>query len=75
MKLDAEIKITASTCALIPVGSVFTIPVDENYVENYDELINTIISELYYRNGRDAAIYGTQFDILNEDDLMADLFG
>lgn len=74
MKIDAEIKITNTpNPELIENGKRLDIPVDIDYINDFDDIINDVEIELYNKYGT-TFIYNINFDIENAADICDEYF-
>ena len=74
MKLDAAIKITKSTNEeILATGTVLEIPVDKDYVEDYDDVIAEVENRIYCDYGL-SFWHQENFKILNETDICNEIF-
>lgn len=74
MKIDAEIKITDTPdTKLLENGSKLAIPVDTDYNDDFDDIVNDIEIELYNKYGV-IFIRNVNFTIENETDICDELF-
>lgn len=74
MKIDAEIKITNTpNPELLENGKRLDIPVDIDYINDFDDIINDVEIELYNKYGT-TFIYNINFDIENAADICDEYF-
>lgn len=69
MKFDAEIKIIdIADNDMLKVGDTLTIPIDQDYVEDYDDVIQQA-EEYFYTNYGMSLWFNEHFEIMNEMDI------
>lgn len=79
MKIDAEIKfLITDTTINITTGQTVCIPVDADYVEDFDDVINDVESQLYEKYGTNLRISlqacdGCDFIITNAAEICEEL--
>lgn len=74
MKIDVEIKITNTpNSELLENGMRLNIPVDIDYINDFDDIINDVEIELYNKYGT-TFVYNINFDIENAVDICDEYF-
>lgn len=73
MKIDAEIKFNEPIPSLdISENEIVRIPVDLDYVEDYDDVIGSVENEIYERYGV-SKYFNADFIIVNEVEINDEL--
>lgn len=73
MKVDAEVKVIADNpIGELKPGDIVTVPIDMDYVSDYDDVIQSIEAELYKRHGAVTCV-GVGVKVLNADELLSEL--
>ena len=72
MKIDAEIKFLTD-CKNFKAGEIITIPVDADYINDCDDIIQNIEEEMWTTKGVNVH-NEIEFTILNYSDLCAEFF-
>lgn len=73
MKIDAEIRIIeVADNDMLHVDTELTIPVDLDYVDDFDDVIQQAESRLYEKYGM-SLWYNVNFKILNETEICDEL--
>ena len=74
MKIDAEVKIVKSTNEeTLKTGSVIEVTIDMDYIDDYDEVINSIENQIYDDYGI-SLWHREHFIVLNETEICDEIF-
>lgn len=75
MKIDAYVKITLANSIDIPQnGLECTVPIDEDYISDFDDVIQAVDDELFEKFN-EPLHYMVNYEITNAMDICSDLLG
>ena len=72
MKIDAKVTLKKDITGIVAAGKTINVPVDMDYIEDYDDVVQAVESELYERYGV-SMFNGVDFVIENASDICEDL--
>ena len=72
MKIDAKVTLKKNISGILATGQTITVPVDMDYTEDYDDVVQAVESELYERYGV-SMFNEVDFTITNASDICEDL--
>lgn len=73
MKVDAKVKVIADhPIGKLNPGDIVTVPIDMDYVSDYDDVIKSIEDELYEKHGV-MVFFEVNIRIMNAEELLAEL--
>ena len=72
MKIDAKVTLKKNITGILATGQTIKVPVDMDYTEDYDDVVQAVESELYERYG--VSLFNeVDFTIANASDICEDL--
>ena len=72
MKIDAKVILKKNITGILTMGQTINVPVDMDYTEDYDDVVQAVESELYERYGV-SMFNEVDFVIENASDICEDL--
>ena len=72
MKIDAKVTLKKNISGILAAGQTIKVPVDMDYAEDYDDVVQAVESELYERYGV-SMFNEVDFTITNASDICEDL--
>ena len=72
MKIDAKVMLKKNITGILAMGQTINIPVDMDYAEDYDDVVQAVEAELYERYGV-SMFNEVDFTIENSSDICEDL--
>lgn len=72
MKIDAKVTLKKNITGILAMGQTINIPVDMDYAEDYDDVVQAVEAELYERYGV-SMFNEVDFTIENSSDICEDL--
>ncbi len=72
MKIDAKVTLKKNIAGILAAGQTIKVPVDMDYTEDYDDVVQAVEAELYEQYGV-SMFNEVDFTIANASDICEDL--